>query len=87
MLLTASTALAFTRDPAAVFFNEPFITITALAALFCKRPMNSAAAEGSESGGGQAAAAVREEVAQAHGSRSSMRLIGWSAMRARTSRR
>jgi DNA-sulfur modification-associated len=36
---------------------------------------------------GQAAAAVRGEVAQAQGSRSSIRLIGCSAMRARTSRR
>jgi hypothetical protein len=38
-------------------------------------------------GPGQAAAAVRGEAAQAHGRRSSIRLIGWSAMRARRSRR
>ena len=36
---------------------------------------------------GQAAAAVRGEVAQAQGRRSSIRLIGCSAIRARTSRR
>ena len=54
----------------------------------CKRPAIGAAGMGlTERSAGQAAAAVVAEVVKAHGSRSSIRLIGWSAMRARTARR
>jgi hypothetical protein len=65
-----------------VIYNRYKVTIVSV-----RRLAREEWVDGDGAQSGQAAAAVVGEVAQAHGSRSAIQLIGWSAIRARTLRR